>query len=97
MFAVVHGAGNGVLTIAKGTLPLALFGATGYGERQGLLMVPARITQALAPWLFGWCLELWGARALLVSASIGLAAAFALLLLRLGPRDTGVAASTARP
>ena len=36
-FAVLHGAGNGILTIAKGTLPLVLFGPQGYGERQGLL------------------------------------------------------------
>jgi MFS family permease len=43
LFAILHGAGNGVLTIAKGTLPLALFGPQGYGERQGLLMVPARL------------------------------------------------------
>ena len=26
VFAILHGAGNGILTIAKGTLPLALFG-----------------------------------------------------------------------
>ncbi|MGZ5238699.1 MAG: MFS transporter, partial [Caldimonas sp.] len=52
-FALLHGAGNGILTIAKGTLPLVLFGPNAYGHRQGLLMVPARISQALAPWLFG--------------------------------------------
>ena len=52
-FALLHGAGNGILTIAKGTLPLVLFGPHGYGRRQGWLMVPARIAQALAPWLFG--------------------------------------------
>ena len=53
LFGVLHGAGNGILTIAKGTLPLAVFGPQGYGHRQGVLMVPARIAQALAPWLFG--------------------------------------------
>jgi hypothetical protein len=37
-----NGAGNGVLTIAKGTLPLVLFGVRDYGARHGLLMVPAR-------------------------------------------------------
>lgn len=45
LFAVLHGAGNGILTIAKGTLPLVLFGPQGYGARQGLLMVPARMAQ----------------------------------------------------
>src|SRR5690606_4806740 len=42
-FGVLHGAGNGILTIAKGTLPLVIFGPQGYGHRQGMLMVPARI------------------------------------------------------
>src|SRR6185295_1923155 len=50
LFAILHGAGNGILTIAKGTLPLVLFGAQDYGLRQGLLMVPARIAQASSPW-----------------------------------------------
>jgi len=80
-FALLHGAGNGIMTIANGTLPLALFGSAGYGRRQGLLMVPARIVQALAPWLFGLCLYRWGAGALWVSASVGLAACAALFLL----------------
>ena len=80
-FAVLHGAGNGIMTIANGTLPLALFGSVGYGRRQGLLMVPARIVQAFAPWLFGLCLYRWGAGALWVSASVGLAACAALFLL----------------
>jgi MFS family permease len=82
LFAVLHGAGNGVLTIAKGTLPLALFGPQGYGERQGLLMVPARLAQALAPWLFGLCMEQLGAGALWVSAALGVLVFVALALLR---------------
>ncbi len=81
-FAILHGAGNGILTIAKGTLPLVLFGARGYGERQGWLMVPARIAQALAPWLFGVAIDRWGARSLWLSAAIGAVAVVALLLLR---------------
>ncbi len=81
LFAILHGAGNGVLTIAKGTLPLALFGPQGYGERQGLLMVPARLAQALAPWLFGLCMEQLGAGALWVSAALGVLVFVALALL----------------
>ena len=84
-FAVLHGAGNGILTIAKGTLPLALFGPHGYGARQGWLMMPARIAQALAPFLFGLALDAWGARALWLSGAIGLAACAALMLLRAQP------------
>jgi hypothetical protein len=41
VFGLLHGAGNGILTIAKGTLPPVIFGANGYGGRQGLLMVSA--------------------------------------------------------
>lgn len=82
VFVIFHGAGNGILTIAKGTLPLVLFGPQGYGARQGLLMVPARIAQALAPWLFGVCLDRWGAGALWLSAGLGLVAFTALMLLR---------------
>ena len=78
--------GNGILTIAKGTLPLVLFGPKGYGERQGLLMVPARLAQALAPWLFGVFMAQYGINALWISAGIGLVAAVALL--RLAPVQT---------
>jgi predicted MFS family arabinose efflux permease len=89
-FVVFHGAGNGVLTIAKGTLPLVLFGPQGYGHRQGLLMVPARIAQALAPWLFGLCLDQWGAGALWLSGGLGLVAFAALMALRAEGRAGGL-------
>ena len=86
VFAVLHGAGNGILTIAKGTLPLVLFGPQGYGQRQGLLMVPARMAQALAPWLFGLGLDRWGAGALWLSALLGLSACAALWWMPAGAR-----------
>ena len=81
LLGVLHGAGNGILTIAKGTLPLAIFGPEGYGHRQGVLMVPARIAQAFAPWLFGLCLDRWGVGALCLSAALGIVAFAALLAL----------------
>ena len=82
VFTVLHGAGNGILTIAKGTLPLVLFGPAGYGERQGLMMVPARVAQAFAPVLFGMLLDSVGAAALWLTALLGLAALGALWVLR---------------
>ncbi|MCE4535671.1 MFS transporter [Pelomonas sp. P7] len=85
-FALLHGAGNGILTIAKGTLPLALFGAAGYGQRQGLLVMPARLAQALAPWLFGLLLVRFGAAALWCSAALSLSALAALAFIRVGGR-----------
>ncbi len=77
-FAVLHGLGNGILTIAVGTLPLLFFGAKGYGQRQGFLMVPARIVQAASPVLFGLAVERLCVGALWVSACLGVAACLAL-------------------
>ncbi|HEY4082488.1 MAG TPA: MFS transporter [Burkholderiaceae bacterium] len=79
VFAVLHGAGNGVLTIAKGTLPLALFGPQGYGRLQGMMAFPARLAQALSPWLFGLLLADYGLNALLFSAAACLVALAALM------------------
>ena len=88
-FAVLHGAGNGMITIAKGTLPLAMFGAAAYGERTGLLSVAARGMQALAPYTFGLVLERWGAKgALTLSASLSLIALGTLFALRRGASGT---------
>lgn len=70
-FALLHGAGNGIMTIARGTLPLALFGPTGYGLRTGLMAAPARIMQGAAPVTFGLVLDKEGPTvALLCSGSL---------------------------
>ncbi len=86
-FALLHGAGNGIMTIAKGTLPLVLFGPLGYGARQGWIMMPARVAQALAPVLFGVALQRWGVQAMWISAALGLLAFAALMAIRM-PRET---------
>lgn len=79
LFSIAHGVGNGILTVVKGSLPLVLFGTTGYGARQGLLMVPARIAQAAAPFLFGHFIDSLGAKALWVTSGLGFAATASLL------------------
>src|SRR5260221_181110 len=84
-FAIFHGAGNGLLTIAKGTLPLAIFGPVGYGLRSGVLGAPARAAQAGAPLIFGLLLDRMGLGALAASAGLSLAALLALLMLRAHP------------
>lgn len=71
-FALLHGAGNGLMTIVMGALPLAVFGSQGYGERQGWLMAPARMAQAVAPWAFAGLMAPWGLNALVVTAVGGL-------------------------
>ena len=90
VFALLHGAGNGLLTISRGTLPLALFGPAGYGLRTGIIAAPARVTTAAAPLLFGVLLDAMGTRALLISAGLSLTALGALALLRAQPAAAGV-------
>jgi MFS family permease len=82
VFAIFHGAGNGILTIARGTLPLAIFGPDNYGYRLGLIGAPARMAQAVAPLLFGLLIDRMGSSVLLVSSALSLAALAALSLLR---------------
>jgi hypothetical protein len=86
-FVLLHGGGNGLLTIARGTLPLALFGPAGYGLRTGLLAAPARILQGGAPVLFGLVLDQHGpCAALLLSGSLTGLSFLALMALRPGAR-----------
>lgn len=88
-FVLLHGAGNGLLTIARGTLPLTLFGATGYGLRTGLLAAPARILQGASPLVFGMLLDRAGPlAALLLSGSLTGGSLLAMLCLR-APEGTG--------
>jgi hypothetical protein len=82
VFALFHGAGNGLLTIAKGTLPLAIFGPVGYGLRNGILGAPARGAQAASPLIFGLLIDWLGVGALAVSSSMSIAALLALIGLR---------------
>ncbi len=85
VFAVFHGSGNGVLTIARGTLPLAIFGPQNYGYRLGLIGAPSRMAQAAAPLVFSLLIDVMGSRILIVSSALSLAALAALLLLRQRP------------
>jgi MFS family permease len=48
-FALLYGMSNGVMTINRGTLPLALFGSEGYAQTLGWLAVPVLLAQATAP------------------------------------------------
>jgi MFS family permease len=85
IFALLHGVGNGLLTISRGTLPLALFGPAGYGQRTGIIAAPARVMTAAAPLLFGLLLDAIGIGALIFSAGLSLSALGALAFLRAPP------------
>jgi predicted MFS family arabinose efflux permease len=80
-FAVLHGSGNGILTIARGTVPLAIFGSENYGYRLGLIGLPSRFLSALAPFGFAVLLDHIGTSILFVTAGLSLAtcAAFCVL------------------
>jgi MFS family permease len=56
----LYGAGNGIGSIAKGTLPLALFGPLGYASLMGKLAMPSLLAQALSPPIGAILIE-WGA------------------------------------
>ena len=73
-FAVMFGMANGLLTIARGAVPLALFGAAGYGHLMGRIGGPYLVVQAMAPVVLTYVAD----RA---SDAVGLAlvAAFAVL------------------
>jgi MFS family permease len=81
-FAIFHGAGNGILTIARGTLPLAIFGPQNYAYRLGIIGAPARMAQAGAPLAFGLLIDAMGSRILIVSSALSVAALLALFLVQ---------------
>jgi hypothetical protein len=81
-FTLLMGASQGVITIVRGAVPLALFGQAGYGAVLGLLATPVLIVNAAAPTLFALIIERWGwlaAQAALVAASVASCAAMEVM------------------
>src|SRR5689334_6136081 len=56
-FALMFGAANGLVTITRGAVPLALFGAVGYGRLMGRLAAPFLLMQAAAPLVMAFVVE----------------------------------------
>ena len=56
-FALMFGAANGLITITRGALPLALFGAEGYGRMIGRISGPWLVMQSAAPLLMAFVIE----------------------------------------
>ena len=57
VFAVMFGMANGLITIARGAVPLALFGAAGYGHLMGRIAGPFLVMQAIAPLVLAFVAE----------------------------------------
>ncbi len=58
---ILYGAGGGIRSIARGTLPLALFGQDGYATVMGRLALPALVAQAASPAIGALLLDRFGA------------------------------------
>jgi MFS family permease len=59
-FTLLMGASQGVITIVRGAVPLALFGATDYGAVLGLIATPVLVVNAASPTIFAWIVDRWG-------------------------------------
>jgi predicted MFS family arabinose efflux permease len=59
-FTLLFGVCNGLVTIVRGAVPLALFGAKGYGEILGILAAPYLVLAAVSPAAFALVVERWG-------------------------------------
>jgi MFS family permease len=75
-FTLLLGASQGVITIVRGAVPLALFGAKGYGAVLGAIATPVLVVNAASPTVFAWIVDRWGWRAARLSLLIGCSAAW---------------------
>ena len=81
-FTLLMGASQGVITIVRGAVPLALFGSNGYGAVLGMLATPVLIVNAASPTLFALIVDRWGwpaGQTALVAASAASCAAMELM------------------
>src|SRR5215510_13188265 len=82
-FMVMFGMANGLITIARGTVPLALFGAGGYGALIGRIAGPFLVMQAIAPLVLALVAEHGSDQAVLTAvAALALGAFTCFVVLR---------------
>jgi hypothetical protein len=89
LFAIGFGAANGVMTIARGALPLLMFGPVGYGRVIGRIARPALFVQAFAPFVVASAVETLSDRMVLL---LGTVLALAVLLCFVMIKTPGIAA-----
>ena len=95
-FALLFGAANGLVTIARGTVPLALFGPEGYGRLIGRIAGPSLIMQGFAPLVMAFVIE-HGSDPLALLLTAGLTAIALVCFLMLRRPATTEAASAIGP
>src|SRR5215510_9088973 len=82
-FAVLFAAANGLIASARGTVPMALFGASGYGRLIGRIAGPFLVIQAVAPLVLAFVAERQSdTAALAVTAAFAVVALVCLALIR---------------
>jgi len=59
-FTLLLGASQGVITIVRGAVPLALFGTQGYGTVLGLIATPILLVNAFSPPAFAFLVDRFG-------------------------------------
>jgi hypothetical protein len=100
-FTLLMGASQGVITIVRGAVPLALFGAKDYGAVTGLIATPVLLVSAGAPTLFAWLVDRWGWGVGRASLLVGCSAAWLAMEImsrwyerrRTGPVPAGIGAA----
>lgn len=81
-FSLLFGISNGLTTIVRGAVPLALFGPKGYGEVLGILATPYLVLNAVAPMVFAVIMDRYGlgvATGLLLGASVAAVTAIEIM------------------
>jgi hypothetical protein len=93
VFAILFGIGQGLSSIVRGSVPLTLFGPTGYGENLGRLALVRTFASATAPVAFS-AAALWLGQAgtLTVLAALGVVAVWPIWRLRARLKALGLLA-----
>ena len=97
-FTVLMDASQGVITIVRGAVPLALCGVKGYGAVLGAIATPVLVVNAASPTAFAWIVDRWGWGTARVLLLVGCSAAWLAmeLMSRWYERQRGAGAGGAR-
>jgi MFS family permease len=97
VFAVMFGMANGLLTIARGAVPLALFGAAGYGHLMGRIGGPYLVMQAIAPLVLAFVAERASDPAVLAVVAAFAAASFIGFIVMRPPKASSARTKSGSP